>query len=78
MIDVSHVKREEDVKKIPRQLGLFDKKTEKMELAKEKRANEAMIAIKKRYGKNAILKGINFEEGATGRERNRQIGGHRA
>ena len=50
----------------------------KTELMKEKRANEAILAIKKRYGKNAILKGINFEDGATGRERNAQIGGHRA
>ena len=38
---------------------------------------KAVLEIKKRYGKNAILKGINFEEGATGRERNQQIGGHR-
>ena len=78
MINVNHVKREEDAKKIPRQLGLFEQKSERRKLAKEKRANEAIIAIKKRYGKNAILKGINFEEGATGRERNRQIGGHKA
>ena len=34
--------------------------------------------IKKKFGKNAVLKGMNFEEGATARERNRQIGGHRA
>ena len=78
MINVNHVKREEDAKKIPRQLGLFEQKSERRKLAKEKRANEAIIAIKKRYGKNAILKGINFEEGATGRERNRQIEGHKA
>ncbi len=49
----------------------------KSELAKERRANEAILKIKRRYGKNAILKGINFEEGATGRERNAQVGGHR-
>lgn len=63
-----------------RQLELFEDvaKSEKLEgeLKKEERANEAIIAIKRKYGKNAILKGINFEEGATGRERNRQIGGH--
>ena len=34
------------------------------------------LIFKQKYGKNAILKGINFEEGATGRDRNRQIGGH--
>ena len=39
---------------------------------------EAVLDIKKKFGKNAVLKGMNFEEGATARERNRQIGGHRA
>ncbi len=47
-------------------------------LARERKMQEAMIEIKKKYGKNAILKGMNFEEGATARERNRQIGGHKA
>ena len=46
-------------------------------LAKERKMQEALIGIKRKYGKNAILKGLNFEEGATGRERNRQIGGHK-
>jgi len=77
MIDVCNVKREEEARTELRQLNLFEK-NDRAELAKEQRANEAVIAIKKRYGKNAILKGINFEEGATGRERNRQIGGHKA
>ncbi|MDO4747394.1 MAG: DNA methylase [Candidatus Saccharibacteria bacterium] len=76
-IDVDHVVREEDLKKKPRQLGLFDKVRDEAESKKEKRAEEAILAIKRRYGKNAILKGINFDEGATGRERNAQIGGHR-
>jgi len=39
---------------------------------------EARLAIKRRFGKNAILKGLNFEEGATAKERNAQIGGHKA
>ena len=38
----------------------------------------AMLKIKKKYGKNAILKGMNFEEGATTIERNGQVGGHKA
>ena len=76
-IDVDHVVREEDSRKKPRQLGLFDDARNEAELKKEKRAEEAILAIKRRYGKNAILKGINFDEGATGRERNAQIGGHR-
>ena len=45
--------------------------------SKERRLMEASLAIRKRYGKNALLKGVNFDEGATGRERNSQIGGHR-
>lgn len=43
---------------------------------KERRMQEAMLRIKRRFGKNAILRGTNFEEGATARERNLQIGGH--
>lgn len=39
---------------------------------------EAMIGIKKKYGKNSILKGMNLKEGATAKDRNRQIGGHKA
>ncbi len=46
--------------------------------AKEERLQKAMLSIKKRYGKNAILHGTSYEEGATGRDRNNQIGGHRA
>lgn len=45
---------------------------------REKRTQEAVISIRKKLGKNAILKGMNLEEGATGRMRNEQIGGHRA
>ena len=45
---------------------------------RERRRQEAVLAIRKRYGKNAILKGMNLEEGATARDRNSQIGGHRA
>lgn len=48
------------------------------ELEKEKRMQKTVINIKKRYGKNAILRGTNFLEGATARDRNRQIGGHKA
>jgi DNA polymerase V len=74
---VGHVRREEDLKKEARQLKLFDMDDYGKSLEKERRAEEAMLAIKRKYGRNAILKGINFEEGATGRERNAQIGGHR-
>ena len=46
--------------------------------AKEKKRQTAILAIQKKYGKNAILKGMNFEDGAMTRERNGQIGGHKA
>ena len=48
------------------------------ELERERRMQRAMIDIKKKFGKNAILKGMNLEEGATTMKRNRQIGGHRS
>ncbi len=48
------------------------------ELEREKKIQRAMLDIKRRFGKNAILKGMNLEEGATARERNNTIGGHRS
>ncbi len=45
---------------------------------RERRLQKATLAIKKKYGKNAIFRGMNLEEGATARDRNRQIGGHKA
>ncbi len=48
------------------------------ELEREKRVQRAVLDIKKRFGKNAILKGMNFQEGATAKDRNRTIGGHKA
>ena len=47
-------------------------------LEKEKKLQHAMLDIKKKYGKNAILKGTNLQEGATTKQRNKQIGGHKA
>ena len=55
-----------------------EEKKEQQELEKEKRLQRAMLDIKKKYGKNAVLKGMNLQEGATARNRNGQIGGHRA
>ena len=54
------------------------RRQEKEALAKERRMQEAQLTIKRRFGKNAILKGLNFEDGATAKERNAQIGGHKA
>ena len=50
----------------------------KEKLEREKRLQSSMLDIRKKFGNNAILRGINFEDGATGRERNKQIGGHKA
>lgn len=51
---------------------------EKKALEREKRQQQAILGIKKKYGKNAIIKGMNLQEGATAIERNKQIGGHKA
>lgn len=48
------------------------------QLEEERRMQEALLEIKEKFGKNAVLKGANLEEGATAMQRNRQIGGHRA
>lgn len=53
-------------------------KENRIELEREKKMQKAVLSIKKKYGKNAILKGMNLQEGATTMERNNQIGGHRA
>ena len=71
---------------LPEQIDLFTdysaKEKQKKEAdtahARERKLQETMLDIKKRFGKNAILKGLNLEDGATARERNNQIGGHKA
>ena len=55
-----------------------EKEHEKKEQEKEKKLQHAILDIHKKYGKNALLKGMNLEEGATTRERNGPIGGHKA
>ena len=54
------------------------KEAEDAALRREKQRQKVLLQIKKRYGKNAIFKGMNLEEGATAMDRNKQIGGHRA
>ena len=73
------IKDSENTEKPLRQLDLFTN-TEKTEQQTEQnlRLQQATLAIQKRYGKNALLKGTNFRPGATTIERNSQIGGHRA
>ncbi|MBO4375498.1 MAG: DNA methylase [Lachnospiraceae bacterium] len=55
-----------------------DEEADRKRLEKEKAIQEAVLQIKTRYGGNAVLKGTSFMEGATGKERNEQVGGHRA
>ncbi len=71
---------------LPMQLDMFTdysvyqqkRLREKAALEKERRQQRAVLDIKRRFGKNAILKGMNYLEGATARDRNAQIGGHKA
>ena len=86
-VNACKLQRESDVpKEIPEQLDLFtdyealSKKRQQEEetLEKERRMQQAVLDIKKKYGKNAILKAMNLEEGATAKDRNGQIGGHKA
>ena len=71
---------------ISEQLDLFtdydaiekEQAIESAKLEREKKIQQAVLSIKKKYGKNAVLKGMNFEEGATSKDRNNQIGGHKA
>ncbi len=76
----------EDTAGATEQLSIFvdyekleqERAEEKAALEREKQMQTAIIDIKKKYGKNAILKGMNLEEGATAKDRNAQIGGHKA
>lgn len=61
----------------PQQLNFFDDATEPL-LERENRRQRAVLGIKERFGKNAIVKAMNLQEGATAMDRNRQIGGHKA
>ena len=85
-LSVNHLIHEELYKKQPKivQLDLFtdpeesekQRKADEEKAEKERRRQEAILSIKKKFGKNAILKGINYADGATQKERNQQIGGH--
>ena len=82
LVDEKSVKQENEYQ----QLDLFTdyeaqrkKQAEEEEkLERERRMQEATLSIKKKFGKNAVLKGMNLEEGATAKDRNEQIGGHKA
>lgn len=84
----NHLLAEESVKEKDnyQQMDLFtdyeaveeQHKKEQEELEKERRMQQAILGLKKKFGKNAVLKGMNLEKGATTMERNGQIGGHKA
>lgn len=84
-MSANHVIAENEAKKDRyEQLNLFDmiefdeKKVDQEQLKKEKDIQKAVLDIKKKFGKNAILKGMSLQEGATAIDRNNQIGGHKA
>ena len=55
-----------------------EKQIEEAALARERKIQETIINIKNKFGKNSLLRGLNFNEGSTAKERNKQIGGHKA
>lgn len=77
---------EGDMQREPEQISMFDdiqqeerlRREETQKQEKDRKRQLAILDIKKRYGRNAILMGMNFEEGATAIERNGQVGGHKA
>lgn len=82
-ITANNLTREEDPSEEEmQQMDFFaDKEAQVQEaetMEREKRRQQAMLGIKRRFGKNAILRGMNLKEGATAIERNSQIGGHKA
>ena len=88
-VSTNNVIPEEEARSVaqqPRQLDLFEDyvegelKQKKKEEARsrERKMQEAVLKIKEKFGKNAILRGTSYDEGATARERNAQIGGHKA
>lgn len=87
-LTANQVEEERAVKKEEtfRQLDLFTdyaaeeerRREEEKALERERKMQQAVLSIKKKFGKNAILKGMNLEEGATTKTRNQQIGGHKA
>ncbi|MBP3728681.1 MAG: DNA methylase, partial [Lachnospiraceae bacterium] len=85
-LSVNRLKEEDAAEEtpLPEQLSLFrdyeaetrQAQKEAARRSKERKAQETVLAIRDRFGKNAVLRGMNFEEGATARERNAQVGGH--
>ena len=86
-VTANHVLNENDAPEpVQEQPDLFtdfsalekQQEAENAELEKERRLQEALLSIKKQFGKNSILKAMNLQEGATAKDRNQQVGGHKA
>ena len=86
-IGANYIINENDIpQKAQEQLDLFvdaeavsrQKEVEDAELAKERRLQDTLLKIKKQFGKNAVLKAMSLQEGATAKDRNQQVGGHMA
>ena len=77
--------KEQDKDVVIEQLDLFsnniekliEEEKERLEQKEENRLQHVVLDIKKKYGKNAILKGMNYEDGGTTKDRNEQVGGHK-
>ena len=86
----NHVKDEKEAvaaaEAMPTQLDMFtdygalaaQEEAQRAARERERKQQEVVLEIKEKWGKNAILRGMNFQEGATARERNEQVGGHKA
>lgn len=88
-ISTNHVISEEQMRQRaskPVELDMFtdyeavkkEKQIEEAALARERKIQETIINIKNKFGKNSLFRGLNFDEGSTAKERNKQIGGHKA
>ena len=87
-VTANHLMKEDEVKieNHYEQMNLFtdyeeveqEREKEEVMLSREKKMQQAILDVKKKYGKNALLRGVDLEEGATAISRNNQIGGHKA
>lgn len=89
-VTANHVLSEQEAvqarESVPEQLSLFvdyeaqqrEQEARQEALERERQMQKTVIALKKKFGKNAVIKGMNLQEGATAKDRNRQIGGHKA
>ena len=82
MIAANRLEKEEDLQAAPTQLSLFDTPEEQAARAraaeKERARQKTILALRKRYGKNAVVKAMNLQEAGTTMDRNEQVGGHKA